>query len=129
MKHEIATLSGTLLDAAVAKAEGWLFCPPPFLWEGVPSYWWKPIEGGREAQGQVAPAFSTDWQHGGPIIERERISIGLSLVDDDVWIASVEKPLTASGNSVCVPDYEGPTPLIAAMRAFVASRFGEEVEL
>jgi len=24
---------------------------------------------------------------------------------------------------------EGPTPLIAAMRAFVASRFGEEIEM
>jgi hypothetical protein len=59
---------------------------------------------------------STDWSHGGPIIERQRIWLS---DDEGEWLAS------------CHPDHtliqEGKTPLIAAMRAYVASKCGEEV--
>ena len=60
---------------------------------------------------------STNWSQGGPIIEREKIILNVFLVDSE-WEA-------------CLPPHEygllGPTPLIAAMRAYVASKFGEEV--
>lgn len=60
---------------------------------------------------------STDWSVGGPIIERERISIDA-------------RP-SGKYDAIALTDgkwLEGPTPLIAAMRCFVASKFGEEVE-
>jgi hypothetical protein len=72
------------------------------------------------------------WEHrsdGGPIIERERITTGYCGDTSDyfprMWFAQyeVEGALRTNCHSV------GLTPLIAAMRAYVASRFGEEVGL
>ena len=69
----------------------------------------------------TAPKYfnpSTDWAQGGPIIEREKIAIDCD--DEGLWVASYnDKPVA----------YYGPTPLIAAMRAFVASQLGDEVEI
>lgn len=65
----------------------------------------------------VAP--SSSWVEAGPIIERERIEISPSVTPGDTrWSA------WAYGRGVI---YFGPTPLVAAMRAFVASRFGPTV--
>ena len=65
--------------------------------------------------------YSTDWSQGGPIIEREYIDIEY-LPGDCVWQAQA-----------CLQDeyctQYGLTPLIAAMRCFVASRLGDEVEI
>jgi len=61
--------------------------------------------------------FSTDWAEGGPIIERERIDV---LYEHDLrWIAIPQKGIESYG----------PTPLIAAMRCYVASKLGDEVEI
>lgn len=59
---------------------------------------------------------STDWAQGGPIIERE--GIALHLWSSEEWIGDMG-------------DWEakGPTPLIAAMRCYVASKLGDEVEI
>ncbi|MDP9123513.1 MAG: DUF2591 domain-containing protein [Pseudomonadota bacterium] len=64
---------------------------------------------------------STAWEHGGPIIERERIA--LEFLDGE-WCAWAPGPQRADGG-----DGSGETPLVAAMRAYVASRFGETVDL
>ena len=67
--------------------------------------------------------YSTDWALAGPIIERERISVedcqdGAGLY----WEATrIEPP--------AVSEARGPTPLVAAMRCYVASQLGDEVEL
>ena len=71
--------------------------------------------------------YSTDWSQGGPIIEREEIGIrrNAPCSDGRQWEASGS--ITAKGAG-----YRwgyGPTPLIAAMRCYVASRLGEEVEI
>ena len=63
---------------------------------------------------------STDWSQGGPIIEREDVKT--LFMDDKGWHARVEK--WAEGKTY---HGHGPTPLIAAMRAYCASKFGEEV--
>lgn len=62
-------------------------------------------------------APSTNWAQGGPIIERERIELvpngeGWDALQDDQHIPN-----------------EGTTPLIAAMRCYVASKLGDEVEI
>ena len=66
----------------------------------------------------TTPRFSTDWSQGGPIIEREYIQLTIDLG----WIATHKE-----GPAVC--EEHGPTPLIAAMRCFVASHLGDEIEL
>lgn len=62
---------------------------------------------------------STDWAQGGPIIERERIDIEHFALPERGWMAGIINK---------AQEY-GPTPLIAAMRCYVASKLGDEVEV
>ena len=68
---------------------------------------------------QVVDAYmpSTDWAQGGAIIERERIELRGD--GDDGWIACDNLNLEQTGT----------TPLEAAMRCYVASKLGDEVEV
>ncbi len=86
-------LTGAALDWAVAKCEG------------KPSW---------------MMGFSTEWEKGGPIIERECIE----LVPDGwgAWNAAIR-----GGDRDDLA--HGPTSLIAAMRCYVMSQLGNEVEL
>jgi hypothetical protein len=62
-----------------------------------------------------------DWSQGGPIIEREKLKLRPGGgADSDDWVAA-----SYSGAWCCV----GPTPLTAAMRCFVASKLGDEVDV
>ena len=63
------------------------------------------------------PNYSTNWAQGGPIIEREGIAI---LQCPRGWAARIG----FGGEYI-----EGPTPLIAAMRCYVASKLGDDVEV
>jgi hypothetical protein len=108
MKHKVATLDGELLDDAVAKAEG--------------------VERSRAVYMRSCP--SSVWEDGGPIIERERICLEWRQPDSDAFaMAWVANGLSDEAWGVDRTPWQGPTPLIAAMRAYVASKFGEEVEL
>jgi len=113
MKIRTNELTGPALDWAVAKCEIG-----------------KPI--GSFLDGVVAhPSYnnfhpSTDWAQGGPIIEREGIYLRANDTATE-WKAGAlsinrydEKPGYL---------YTGPTPLIAAMRCYVASKLGDEVEI
>ena len=60
--------------------------------------------------------YSTDWAQGGPIIEREKMTLEWTGED---WMAYIRHD----------EEYFGPTPLIAAMRCYVASVLGDEVEV
>lgn len=73
---------------------------------------------------------STEWAHGGQIIERERIGVHPS--HDGSWRALNDAWMDQGSELHADPEDArgaGSTPLIAAMRAFVASKLGEEVEL
>ena len=63
-------------------------------------------------------SYSTVWAQGGPIIEREKIEI---FIRDEEWFAYSSRSTPE--------DFHGPTPLIAAMRCFVASKLGDEVDV
>jgi hypothetical protein len=65
---------------------------------------------------------STDWAQGGPIIEREGIT--LFSTDDYEWAASYGATQFFRSE---MPT--SPTPLIAAMRCYVASKLGDEVDI
>jgi hypothetical protein len=63
---------------------------------------------------------STNWSQGGPIIEREEIEIGRYYnLPDGQWYAEARDGTYR----------RGPTPLIAAMRCYVASKLGDEIEI
>ena len=65
--------------------------------------------------------YSSNWANGGPIIEREEIGFA-KYGPNGSWKAVIGE--TPRGS----PFY-GPTPLIAAMRCYVASKLGDEVEV
>ena len=90
-------LTGAALDWAVAQATGF-------------------------DNGNWLPDYSTEWCHGGAIIESENISITGTNFPwwecDTGWYAHI-------GDRYA----HGETPLIAAMRCYVASKLGDEVEV
>ena len=60
--------------------------------------------------------YSVSWDQGGPIIERERINLEpFKDINGEQWSADSE--------------WNSPTPLIAAMRCFVASKLGDDVDI
>jgi len=65
--------------------------------------------------------YSTDWAQGGPIIEREGMQVKKHASN---WIA-----LPANAEFSEEAYQEGDTPLIAAMRCYVASKLGDEVDV
>jgi len=105
-------LTEAALDWAVAKAEGatdeWRD-DGPFWWDGVPCI--------RSGGHDVNYRPSIDWSQGGPIIERKRLCV--YDLGGDEW--GCDDNLS--------PQQTGPTPLIAAMRCYVASKLGDEVEI
>jgi hypothetical protein len=119
VKHKVSELEGALLDAAVAMAEG----ERPQLY-GVRECLLEP----KEEFGALRHyRVSSDWQTAGPIIERERISI--RVYPDGEVSADVAAEFAGGEIIGSLARGDGPTPLLAAMRAYVASKFGEEVEL
>jgi hypothetical protein len=61
---------------------------------------------------------STDWAQGGPIIERELIGL-VPPLDERGWAAATDKTEFSYG----------PTALVAAMRCYVASKLGDDVDV
>lgn len=114
-------LIGPALDWAVAVAKGAVWQGPSvrpafFIWPtSSPSY---SIE---------APPYSTEWMHGGPIIEREKIDTYYS-AEKAAWTAAVWRDLPGGGQ-LCAKQTGAPTALVAAMRCFVAIHLGDEVDV
>ncbi len=77
-------------------------------------------EEGFQDSWTFTPASS--WEHGGPIIGRERIMF--SDLSDLETEGDIRATITRLPRVV---DVEGPTHLIAAMRAYVLHEFGEDV--
>ena len=100
-------LTGAALDWAVAKCEGIDY-----------------VKDDVRFRGAYARKYSTDWAQAGVIIEREKISLKHHRENSyDLYAGKWE-----AGHPEC--DHEtGPTPLIAAMRCFCASKLGDTVEI
>lgn len=129
MLIKVSELEGAALDWAVAKCEKLPVRKDPMNIDG--DYWiwsdmWPPVPGYARIGGKnngYSP--STDWAQGGPIIER------LNGLQVKSWLESKQ------GNrcEVHIHNYEcdsiafGPTPLIAAMRCYVASKLGDEIDI
>ena len=122
----VSELSGKALDWAVAKAENFSYGDAGhgqiYIYkEGIPlmnAKAWTP---------------STDWAQGGPIIEREGIDLYCNLVGqpdhkDPSWQKSDWRARYLRMGYGTDHSY-GSTPLIAAMRCYVASKLGDEIEV
>ena len=74
--------------------------------------------------------YSIDWSQGGPIIEREIGNLWkhnkVDKREPDVWTAAAYHK-APDGTLLYYED--GPTPLIAAMRCYVASKLGNTVDV
>jgi len=66
------------------------------------------------------------WAQGGPIIARERMDIECWDFHSMPWKASMWWDDESSSGDI---QMYGTTPLIAAMRCYVASKLGDEVEI
>lgn len=73
--------------------------------------------------------YSVAWQWGGPIIDRARIEVvpwnEPPHITEDWRARTFGSPVDGMHAS---REWKGSTALIAAMRAYVASKFGDEVE-
>lgn len=81
--------------------------------------------GERNEFGAVEFTPSTDWSQGGPIIEREQLTINYYGFDNPPYWSAQSLHLHYPKQFGCV----GPTMLIAAMRCYVASKLGDEVDV
>ena len=103
-KVKTSELTGAALDWAVAKCEGFTFEDDSYI---------------RVCHAEGRHLYSTDWAQGGSIIERECIDV---MFEGPEWYAYMrweDKTL----------QYDGQTPLIAAMRCYVASKLGGEIDV
>lgn len=143
----VSDLSGPALDWAVARCEGYSG------WDGEDMGF--PLHNWESTWVNIHElAYSSDWSRAGPIIERESISI-VRCDDESIrdskgfycgkyeprWAAVIGDRHSTESDYGSQGDYWGlyykitssavigPTPIVAAMRCYVASRLGDTVEI
>ena len=97
-------LTGKALNWAVGKAEGL-------------DDWLAPVN------------YCGQWEHGGPIIERECICIHQRMGETAWWADYANPQVKPNGTGHRFLFKQAPTPLIAAMRCYVASKLGDDVDV
>jgi hypothetical protein len=126
MKVKVSELQGAALDWAVLVA---LYNKHE---HGNPAHaaHFREIRGGHPLHQQAH--YSSNWAHGGPIIEREAICIVQGFYrqkqNDDVraYVCRVDSHTPTGASTI---EARGSTPLVAAMRCYVASKMGDEIEI
>lgn len=126
---QVKDATGSLLDWMVAKCEG---TPSVRMFENSKGFRVYKNESMKMQGINFAP--STVWAQGGSIIEREKIAT--SPLTDGTWNAYVANgtrwvPRNQSGVEVYNWEFKqtGSTLLIAAMRCYVSSVLGDQVEV
>jgi hypothetical protein len=119
MKAKTSELTGPALNWAVDICEGG-------DWEAVESFIAYHDEGEMR--------YSTDPAQAYPIIYREQINTSYDIAwlfdpadpedNGERWYAELASPAGYNSHGMY-----GPTPLIAAMRTYVASKLGDEIEI
>ena len=109
MNKNVADIEDFLIDFYVAEAEGYL---PDFNSEC------RVIYTSKDSPESFSFKPSKIWADGGPIIEREKIDIRHI---QSGWAASI------GATSEMNPEQLGDTPLIAAMRTYIAFTYGQTI--
>jgi hypothetical protein len=109
-------MTGAALDWAVAKCEG----RKPSYHQGVVRATAHPDFPASAPMFGPELIYSTNWAQGGPIIEREGITLASPTPIASEWCAMLWGVKAKQS---------GTTPLIAAMRCFVASKLGDNIEI
>lgn len=129
-KVKVSEASGVVLDYMVALA-----LDHNIVWDGI-TYWISDLNaskliGSKWKTGGRPCGWSPSnyWEHGGPIIERERIDIIAPRPKWPKWKTYIPTWPLPSGAMLSEYTQHGPTPLIAAMRCYVTSKLGPEVEV
>lgn len=119
---KVSEATGPVLDWMVAKCD---FDAPT-------------VEGGvvHAAQDYMPFQPSAHWAHGGPIIEREITKLFKNVggtytaqIKREIPIRPEDRGTSLATHYIDWLNVAGHTPLIAAMRCYVASKLGEEVEV
>ena len=122
---QVKDAEGLVLDWMVAKCKG---TPAVRMFENSKGF--RVYENESMKMQGINFAPSTNWSQGGPIIDREIGNLWkhnkLDPNEPDVWTAAAYRK-APDGTLLYYED--GPTPLIAAMRCYVSSVLGEEVEV
>jgi hypothetical protein len=100
-------LTGAALDWAVAKCEGNYLAGYEVCWRN-----------------NRAAKYSTNWAQAGPIIEREGLALHREAPGE--WYAFMWWDDTDGAGDIL---RKGPTPLIAAMRCYVTSKLGDNIDI
>lgn len=108
IKVKTRELTCSALDWAVAKCEGWVYDDR----KKIKEFQMQQISSAKHC-------YSTMWAKGGPIIERESIDV---FCHGEHWASTLWKKYKSSKEF-------GHTPLIAAMRCYVASKLGDTVDI
>ena len=116
MKINVSEASGPTLDFMAARAKGL----ETYICDGVVCLKGQPLDCNSH---YWLPTLNLD--QGGPIIECE---IHTLIERDGIWTAECFWPKYPHPSRFCY-SISGPTPLIAAMRTYVASRLGPCVEV
>jgi hypothetical protein len=121
MKVRVSELQGAELDWAVAKCEGVSVEVSNGGWWVFDSHAFPKFSDDYNESKWQAFHPSIHWAQGGPIIERERIDV--------MWCGDRWCVYTMTPDKELQLQTEGATPLLAAMRGYVASKLGFEVEI
>lgn len=118
VKIKTSELTGAALDWAVAKCEGY----QAVYTDGSVTPVFRKCKPVVEL---ATLCYSRDWSQAGPIINR------LEGFELKVWLESTPEAKCEAHIHNYGGDWIqfGPTPLIAAMRCYVASKLGDEVEI
>lgn len=121
MLIKTSELTGAALDWAVAKITN------PDWW--ADGYMDGDPRAALDMDDGTTYSPSTDWAQGGPIVERE--GLNLEHLGRDAF--AIHPRWCAWTSNLTWPNGEvqvyGPSPLIAAMRCYVASKLGDEVDV
>jgi len=117
---QVKDAEGSVLDWMVARCKG---TPAVRMFENSKGF--RVYENESMKMQGINFAPSTNWSQGGPIIEREKIElIPPKDEDDNEWMAVWYKCEDAEAGIQV-----GTSPIIAAMRCYVSSVLGDEVEV
>lgn len=118
-KVRVQQLHGAELNWAVAK----VVCPDDLQYFPMVGRWGIDCFGDGPFTVVHVPRYASEWEFGGPIIEEYFIHVGPRGAS---WAAVVDgRTASVFGH----PVQSGPVALCAAMRALVACKLGDEIEV